>query len=736
MFTKKSISRIFSVLFVIVFMLAITPLQAAHAAGVRYAKPSATGTGNCLSWANACTLQTALTSAVSGDEIWAAAGTYKPTTNPTNRTATFHLKNGLALYGGFAGTETARDQRNPAVNVTVLSGDIDNNDSQTPIITHLTTVTGNTTNSYHVVIGATGATLIGFTITAGNANGSYPDNDGGGMFNDYQSSPTLTNVTFSGNSAQFGGGMYNYSNSPTLTNVTFSGNSAHSGGGMYNYSNSPTLTNVTFNGNSATSEGGGMSNNYQSSPTLTNVTFSDNSAGAGGGMSNSESNPPLTNVTFNGNSAQLGGGMYNYSSSNPTLTNVTFSGNTATNHYGGGMYNNASSSPTLTNVTFSDNSAVNGGGMGNWYNCNPALTNVTFNGNSAQLGGGMYNYNNSPTLTNVTFSDNSATIYGGGMDNNFSSSPTIHNTIFWGNTATSDGAQIYNDASSPVVNDSIVQGGYAGGTNIITADPRLGTLGNFGGFTQTIPLLAYSSAINMGNDLTCAVTDQRGIARPQGAHCDIGAFELVDNTPPNTNIDSQNPATTPTNSISMTFTFSGTDTDSGVKSFECDLDGGGFATCASPKSYASLPDGSHTFQVRAIDFVGNVDASPASHTWTVDTTTPTVISSLRANANPTSAASVDFTVTISESVTGVGVTDFSLTTTGVSGASVTSVSGSGSVYTVTANTGSGNGTIRLDVPTSATITDLAGNLLASPPYTGGETYTITKVYIFLPLILR
>jgi hypothetical protein len=656
MFTKKSISRIFSVLFVIVFMLAITPLQAAHAAGVRYAKPSATGTGNCLSWANACTLQTALTSAVSGDEIWAAAGTYKPTTNPTNRTATFHLKNGLALYGGFAGTETARDQRNPAVNVTVLSGDIDNNDSQTPIITHLTTVTGNTTNSYHVVIGATGATLIGFTITAGNANGSYPDNDGGGMFNDYQSSPTLTNVTFSGNSAQFGGGMYNYSNSPTLTNVTFSGNSAHSGGGMYNYSNSPTLTNVTFNGNSATSEGGGMSNNYQSSPTLTNVTFSDNSAGAGGGMSNSESNPPLTNVTFNGN--------------------------------------------------------------------------------SAQLGGGMYNYNNSPTLTNVTFSDNSATIYGGGMDNNFSSSPTIHNTIFWGNTATSDGAQIYNDASSPVVNDSIVQGGYAGGTNIITADPRLGTLGNFGGFTQTIPLLAYSSAINMGNDLTCAVTDQRGIARPQGAHCDIGAFELVDNTPPNTNIDSQNPATTPTNSISMTFTFSGTDTDSGVKSFECDLDGGGFATCASPKSYASLPDGSHTFQVRAIDFVGNVDASPASHTWTVDTTTPTVISSLRANANPTSAASVDFTVTISESVTGVGVTDFSLTTTGVSGASVTSVSGSGSVYTVTANTGSGNGTIRLDVPTSATITDLAGNLLASPPYTGGETYTITKVYIFLPLILR
>ena len=81
----------------------------------------------------------------------------------------------MAVYGGFAGTETARDQRNPAANVTILSGDIDNNDSQTPIITDLTTVTGNTTNSYHVVTGgATGATLDGFTITAGNANG-YSD---------------------------------------------------------------------------------------------------------------------------------------------------------------------------------------------------------------------------------------------------------------------------------------------------------------------------------------------------------------------------------------------------------------------------------------------------------------------------------------------------------------------------------------------------------------------------------
>ena len=93
----------------------------------------------------------------------------------------------MAVYGGFAGTETARSQRNPAANVTILSGDIDNNDSQTPIITD-SHVTGNTTNSYHVVTGATGATLDGFTITAGNANGTSPNDSGGGMYNSCQQS--------------------------------------------------------------------------------------------------------------------------------------------------------------------------------------------------------------------------------------------------------------------------------------------------------------------------------------------------------------------------------------------------------------------------------------------------------------------------------------------------------------------------------------------------------------------
>ena len=102
-----------------------------------------------------------------------------------------------------------------------------------------------------------------------------------------------------------------------------------------------------------------------------------------------------------------------------------------------------------------------------------------------------------------------------------------------------------------------------------------------------------------------------------------------------------------------------------------------------------------------------------------------------ASANPTSAMSVDFTVTFSESVTGVNTGDFRLTTTGVSGAAVSGVSGMGSVYTVTVNAGSGSGTIRLDLIdddsiVNAALTPLGGAGAGNGNFTSGETYTVTK----------
>ena len=119
----------------------------------------------------------------------------------------------------------------------------------------------------------------------------------------------------------------------------------------------------------------------------------------------------------------------------------------------------------------------------------------------------------------------------------------------------------------------------------------------------------------------------------------------------------------------------------------------------------------------------------------LDNTPLTVLYSVLADTNPAGIGSVIFTVIFSEAVTGVDAADFTLSTTGVSGASITGVSGSGNIYTVNVNTGSGNGTIRLDVPDSVVITDLAGNASVGPPFMDGETYKVVKIYhYYFPII--
>jgi parallel beta-helix repeat protein len=277
--------------------------------------------------------------------------------------------------------------------------------------------------------------------------GGYTSSSGGGMFN-LDSSPTLTNCTFEGNSADYsGGGMYSVVNSsPTLTGCTFTDNQAGSGGGMYNDDSSPTLTNCTFEGNSSWWYGGGMRNAFSSSPTLTDCAFTDNSASYGGGMSNDDySSPTLTNCTFTGNSVDdgdnEGGGMHNENNSSPTLTGCTFTDNSA-NYRGGGMYCSGES-PTLENCTFEGNSAAEGGGMFCHSGNSPTLTGCTFTNNSAHehdqfgggggSGGGMFNYHSSPALTDCTFTGNYALKNGGGMYNN-NSIPTLTNTTVCSNT--------------------------------------------------------------------------------------------------------------------------------------------------------------------------------------------------------------------------------------------------------------------------------------------------------------
>jgi predicted outer membrane repeat protein len=301
------------------------PSQTAAAPTIIYVDSRATGANTGTSWPDAYTsLQTALSVAVSGEEIWVAAGTYTP--GPT-RSATFLLSDGLAIFGGFSGDETERSQRDWQMHPTVLSGDIG--------------VSGDPRdNSYHIVtsVGVSRATTLdGFTIAGGNANDTgYPHSNGGGMANT-GSSPTLRNLIFIDNAAAWeGGAIFNEAGSaPTLGGVTFLRNAAYHGGGMANFSSNAALLNVTFHGNTAR-EGGGLYNDT-SAPTLGNAVFSGNTANErGGAISNRSSAPVLSNVTAIGNVAAItGGGMYSEQSSRPIVRNAIFWNNGQSEIVGG-----------------------------------------------------------------------------------------------------------------------------------------------------------------------------------------------------------------------------------------------------------------------------------------------------------------------------------------------------------------------------------------------------------------
>ena len=288
-----------------------------------YVDDSATAGGNGESWVNAYNyLQNALFAASGGDEIRVGEGTYRPdddSAHPSgtgNRQATFQLKSGVAVKGGYAGfgqpDPSARDIESYK---TFLSGDLNGDDVETVSPAGLSSEPSRAENSYHVVTGSgtdETAVLDGFTIVGGNANGSSQEyqNYGGGMYN-MSASPTVLHCMFSSNSARRGGGLCNLGSETTLINCTFSGNSSSGnggGGGMYNSSYKPRLTNCVFKDNSSATYGGGMMNNG-SHPILTNCLFLGNSAGeAGGGMRN-RGYPILTHCTFSGNSAGSGGGI-------------------------------------------------------------------------------------------------------------------------------------------------------------------------------------------------------------------------------------------------------------------------------------------------------------------------------------------------------------------------------------------------------------------------------------------
>ncbi len=288
---------------------------------------------NGSSWCNAFSdLQDALAVATVGTEVRVAEGTYRADRGTGDRLATFLLKPGVVVKGGYAGYGAADpDARDVPAHETILSGDLSSNDG--PDFTNY----GD--NSYHVVtynaLNASGVVLDGFTISQGNADGTGP-------------AGTITNQ---------GGAIHIRDDSrkcipggPTIRNCTIRDNWAAHHGAVNDHALASTFENCTFVDNFAVEEGAGL-RIHGGSASVTNCQFISNQVGsvaeqgAGGGVwlgrdtdptCQFSPRPVFTDCLFRDNDSRGdGGGLYSVAANHPSLVRCTFENNKAADDGGG-----------------------------------------------------------------------------------------------------------------------------------------------------------------------------------------------------------------------------------------------------------------------------------------------------------------------------------------------------------------------------------------------------------------
>jgi hypothetical protein len=276
------------------------------------------------SWASAkATIQAGLDEAAAERcQVWVREGLYRPTylssaTDP--RSATFRLQEGVALYGGFAGTELSTTDRNVDAHPTVLSGDVG-----TPDV--------GDDNAYRVVTGAKAASLDGLTVQDARNMQVIPFFLGGGLYNEADN-VIVNNCIFRHNKGLRGGAIVNAGGGAmTITGSTMADNGGN-GAGIYAWTGtvrvdrSRFLRNTAYEGGAMQAAGGSIS--------AANSVFLENTATLGGAISSGDSNLDrrgtvvLENCILAGNSADVGSAVNSFNSS-VAMTACTVTGNVVT----------------------------------------------------------------------------------------------------------------------------------------------------------------------------------------------------------------------------------------------------------------------------------------------------------------------------------------------------------------------------------------------------------------------
>jgi hypothetical protein len=275
--------------------------------------------------------------------------------------------------------------------------------------------------------------------------------------------------------------------------LTISNGFANIGGGIFN-TGTLTLTESTVSGNSSSDVGGGIIN-FGGTLTLLNSTVHENTSqtDAGGGIFNNSGTVTLSDSTIRANNAEFGAGIANLDT---LIVNRSVVAENYCDVAGGGIFNRGT--VTITNTTISQNVA------------------------QTASGGGVANDGGTATVINSTISGNSSGLAGGGLFN--SGVLTLRDSI----VANSTGGDCFNVGTVNDLGYNIVEDGSCiSDPTSMSGDPGLGPLADNGGPTLTHALLTGSIAFDAGD---CAggtiTTDQRGVSRPQGEACDIGAFEV------------------------------------------------------------------------------------------------------------------------------------------------------------------------------------------------------------------